>query len=229
MPTIKVPEIKIPKVDVPKTPFINEHVLTGIIPGCNLFHRDLEITKNPSILFNDRKAFVTCPEGEMPSFEPVITKGTATAPEQSFRSITYDPQESIETEGSYNYKSKASSNNAFFQPKNEKEKEPELPPCPDLSRVLPVGSFTSDLRTSRIKEYIRAENGYDCVPILEEVTFIKSVLPTPAAALNVVSISLLAASSPLLIPVIKAASKTFFKKVISRFQKSKNDDEVKPD
>ena len=45
MPTIKVPEIKIPKVDIPETPYITEHVLTGIIPGCNLYHRDLEITK----------------------------------------------------------------------------------------------------------------------------------------------------------------------------------------
>ena len=56
----------------------------------------------------------------MPSFEPVITKGTATAPEQSFRPITYDPQETIETEGSYNYKSKGSSNNINFQPKTKR-------------------------------------------------------------------------------------------------------------
>ena len=71
MPTIKVPEIKIPKIDIPETPLIPEHVLTGNIPGCNLYHRDLEITKNPSILLYDRKAFVTCPEGEMPSFNPI--------------------------------------------------------------------------------------------------------------------------------------------------------------
>ena len=62
MPTIKVPEIKIPKADVPKTPFINEHVLTGIVPGCNLYHRDLQITKNPSIYLTIEKAYITCPE-----------------------------------------------------------------------------------------------------------------------------------------------------------------------
>ena len=57
MPTIKVPDIKIPEVDIPETPLVPEHVLTGNIPGCNLYHRDLEITNNPSILYNDRKAY----------------------------------------------------------------------------------------------------------------------------------------------------------------------------
>ena len=45
MPLIKVPEIKILKIDIPKTPLVPKHVLTGNIPGCNLYHRDLEITK----------------------------------------------------------------------------------------------------------------------------------------------------------------------------------------
>ena len=56
MPTIKVPKVKTPKVDIPEAPYINENTLTGTVPGCNLYHRDLEITKNPSILFYDRKA-----------------------------------------------------------------------------------------------------------------------------------------------------------------------------
>ena len=94
---------------------------------------------------------------------------------------------------------------------------------------MPVGSFTTDLRTQRIIAYKRGDNGVDCVPILEEVTFVKSVLPTPSAALNVVTISLLAASSPLLLAVLKGLSKTVFKKVLTRSQKSKNVDEAKPD
>tara|TARA_B100001939_G_C16857466_1_gene580267 strand:- start:334 stop:999 length:666 start_codon:yes stop_codon:yes gene_type:complete len=219
MPTIKVPEIKIPKVNIPETPFIPETVLVGENPACDLINRDLEISKNPTIIFHGRKAYATCPNGQaIGGTQPIKTQP---AP-KTFRPIVYDAQDTIETEGTYNFQNKSSAINLNLKGKEE-DKEPELPPCPDLSRVLPVGSFTSDLRTSRIKEYIRADNGYDCVPILEEVTFLKSVLPTPAAALNVVSISLLAASSPLLISVIKAASKTFFKKVIGRFQKKKKD------
>ena len=213
MPTIKVPDIKIPEVDIPETPFIIEHVLTGIIPGCNLYHRDLEITNNPSILYNDRKAYITCPEGEMPSFNP----------------IEYDEQKIIKTVTPTQSERQAIYKPPVVPPSVRKKETIDPPPCPDLSRVLPVGSFTSDLRTERIIGYKRAKNEVDCVPILEEVTFIKSVLPTPSAALNVVTISLLAASSPAILALLKSLSKTIFKKAIFRSQKSKNVDEVKPD
>tara|TARA_B100001248_G_scaffold192084_1_gene147256 strand:+ start:5032 stop:5655 length:624 start_codon:yes stop_codon:yes gene_type:complete len=205
MPTVKVPEIKIPEIDIPELPFINEHVLTGIIPGCNLYHRDLEITKNPSILYNDRNAYVTCPEGEMPSFNP----------------IDYDPSKLIQTVTPTQSEQQAIYKPPIVPPPKKKAENIEPPPCPDLSRVLPVGSFTSELRTERIIGYKRAKNEVDCVPILEEVTFVKSVLPTPSAALNVVTISLLAASSPAILALLKGLSKTVFKKVIGRFQKNK--------
>ena len=205
MPTVKVPEIKIPEIDIPELPFINEHVLTGIIPGCNLYHRDLEITKNPSILYNDRNAYVTCPEGEMPSFNP----------------IEYDPSKLIQTVTPTQSEQQAIYKPPIVPPPKKKVENIEPPPCPDLSRVLPVGSFTSDLRTERIIGYKRAKNEVDCLPILEEVTFVKSVLPTPSAALNVVTISLLAASSPAILALLKGLSKTVFKKAIGRFQKNK--------
>ena len=205
MPTVKVPEIKIPEIDIPELPFINEHVLTGIIPGCNLYHRDLEITKNPSILYNDRKAYITCPEGEMPSFNP----------------IEYDPSKLIKTVTPTQSEQQAIYKPPIVPPPKKKVENIEPPPCPDLSRVLPVGSFTSDLRTERIIGYKRAKNEVDCLPILEEVTFVKSVLPTPSAALNVVTISLLAASSPAILALLKGLSKTVFKKAIGRFQKNK--------
>ena len=106
MPTIKVPEIKIPKIDIPELPYINEHVLTGIIPGCNLYHRDLEITKNPSILYNDRNAYVTCPEGEMPSFNP----------------MEYDPSELIKTERLHNQSNKQYTNHPLCYRQKKRQK-----------------------------------------------------------------------------------------------------------
>ena len=205
MSEIKIPKIKIPKIDIPETPFILEHVLTGNIPGCNLYHRDLEITKNPSILYNDRNAYITCPEGEMPSFNP----------------IEYDPSKLIKTVTPTQSEQQAIYKPPIIPPPKKKVKTIESPPCPDLSRVLPVGSFTTDLRTQRIIAYKRGDNGVDCVPILEEVTFVKSVLPTPSPALNVVTISLLAASSPAILAILKGLSKTIFKKAIARFKKDK--------
>ena len=206
MPDIKIPDVKIPKVDIPKAPYINEHVLTGIIPGCNLYHRDLEITKNPSILYNDRKAYMSCPEGQIPSFDPIQYNPEQTiktvAPNPSFPKDIYKPQ-------------------VINKPKKKVE-EIEPPPCPDLSRVLPVGSFTTDLRTQRIISYKRGDNGVDCYPILEEVTFVKSVLPTTSAALNVVTVSLLAAGSPIILGIIKSLSKTIFKKVLTKKKNQKS-------
>ena len=221
MPTIKVPEIKIPTVDIPSVPFVTEFVLTGVQPACDLVDRDLKITQNPTIVFYNRKQYATCPQGPITATAPVEEEKT-TAPKaerQKIKSIVYDPNDTIETESS----SRIQLKNAFIPPKDNDKDEQEPPPCPDLSRVLPVGSFTSDLRTERIKEYKRADNGYDCVPILEEVTFLKSVLPTPAAALNVVAVSFIAASTPLLLPIVKSASKTIFKKIIAKFNKGKKD------
>ena len=221
MPDIKVPKITIPTVDIPSVPFVTEFVLTGVQPACDLVDRDLKITQNPTIVFYNRKQYATCPQGPITATAPVEEEKT-TAPKaerQKIKSIVYDPNDTIETESS----SRIQLKNAFIPPKDNDKDEQEPPPCPDLSRVLPVGSFTSDLRTERIKEYKRADNGYDCIPILEEVTFLKSVLPTPAAALNVVAVSFIAASTPLLLPIVKSASKTVFKKIFAKFNKSKKD------
>ena len=215
MSEIKIPQISLPTIDLPKSPFFIKHKLSGKIPGCNLTHRDLETTRNPSLLWTDKNGtFYNCPEGQIPSFDP----------------IRYDPNEIIFTEEAPVIENVKPQQTSIQQPKPKpKNKTIEPPPCPDLSRVLPVGSFTSDLRTSRIIDYKRANNGVDCYPIVEEVTFIKSVLPTPSAALNVVTISLLAASSPIILGLLKGLSKTIFKKVLTRSQKLKNADEVKPD
>ena len=209
MPTIKIPKIDLPSIEIPETPYFTQHKLEGQIPGCNLFHRDLKVTRNPSLLISDKNGtFTTCPEGQIPSFDP----------------IRFDINELIYTESNPVTKEKQQKELKVLPPvKKEKKKEEEPPPCPDLSRVLPVGSFTSDLRTARIKEYKRADNGYDCLPIIEEVTFVRSVLPSASTALNIVTISLLATAGPaLLLPLIKSASKTAFKKILAKFNKGKN-------
>jgi len=209
VPTIKVPKVELPNIEIPTTPYFTKHKLEGQIPGCNLFHRDLKVTRNPSLLIADPNGtFTTCPEGQIPSFDP----------------IRFDMNELIYTESNpVQNETKEQQTKVTPPVKKEKKKEEEPPPCPDLSRVLPVGSFTSDLRTARIKDYKRADNGYDCLPIIEEITFVRSVLPSASTALNIITISLLATAGPaLLLPIIKSASKTAFKKILAKFNKGKN-------
>ena len=72
MPSIKLPEITIPTIDIPDAPYFIKHKLEGKIPGCNLYHRDLETTRNPSLLIADPNGtYTVCPEGQIPSYNPM--------------------------------------------------------------------------------------------------------------------------------------------------------------
>ena len=201
MSEIKIPKIKIPKIDIPETPLAIEHVLTGNIPGCNLYHRDLEITKNPSILYNDRNAYITCPEGEMPSFNP----------------IEYDPSKLIKT-----VTPTQSPQQPEYRPvipkKKEEEETIEIPPCPG-KKDLRVGSFVNEKRLERVKGYKRGEDGIECITLYENVPFIDQYVPTPSMAVSTFFVASIAATTPLLLNAIKPLTK----QLIKRLTKPKKD------
>jgi hypothetical protein len=198
MPTIKVPDIKIPEVDIPETPFIAEHVLTGIIPGCNLYHRDLEITNNPSILYNDRKAYITCPEGEMPSFNP----------------IEYDPQKIIKTVVPRQSPQQPEYKPVITPPKEEK-KPIEIPPCPG-KKDLRIGSFVNEKRLERVSGYKRGEDGIECITLYEDVPFKDQYIPNPPQLVSTALIASVAATTPLLLNLVKPLVKNIIKKLTKK-------------
>ena len=199
MPSIKVPEIKIPKIDIPKTPFATEHVLTGNIPGCNLYHRDLEITKNPSILYNDRNAYTTCPEGEMPSFNP----------------IEYDPSKLIETVTPTQSPQQPQYRPVI--PKKKEEKETiEIPPCPG-KKDLRIGSFVNEKRLERVSGYKRGEDGIECITLYEDVPFKDQYIPSAPQFVGVFSLALVGASAPLVLQLVRP----LVKQAVSKLTKKK--------
>jgi len=207
MTEIKIPQITLPSVDIPQTPFFTQHKLEGQIPGCNLFHRDLKVTRNPSLLISDKNGtFTTCPEGQIPSFDP----------------IRFDMNELIYTESNPVTNEEKEQQTKTVPPvKKEKKKEEEPPPCPS-KKDQRVGDFRNEKRLERVSGHKRGEDGIECITLYEDITFIDSVLPSLSAALNVVTISLIAATTPLLLPVIKSLSKTIFKKILAKFNKGKN-------
>jgi len=206
MPTIKVPEVVLPSIEIPETPYFTKHKLEGQIPGCNLFHRDLQITRNPSLLISDKNGtFTTCPEGQIPSFDP----------------IRFDMNELIYTESNPVQNEIKPQQRVSIPPPVEKKKEEETLPCPS-KKDQRVGDFRNEKRLERVSGHKRGEDGIECITLYEDITFIDSVLPSPSAALNVVTISLIAATTPLLLPVIKSLSKTIFKKILAKFNKGKN-------
>ena len=207
MTEIKIPQITLPSVDIPQTPFFTQHKLGGQIPGCNLFHRDLKTTRNPSLLIADPNGtFTTCPEGQIPSFDP----------------IRFDMNELIYTESNpVTNEAKEQETKTLPPAKKEKKKEEEPPPCPS-KKDQRVGDFRNEKRLERVSGHKRGEDGIECITLYEDITFIDSVLPSLSAALNVVTISLIAATTPLLLPIIKSLSKTIFKKILAKFNKGKN-------
>ena len=206
MSEIKIPEITLPTIDIPDTPYFTKPKLKGKLPGCYLYHRDLETTRNPSLLLSDKRGTYTlCPNGEIPSYTP----------------MRYDPAQIVNTEPTpINTASKATQDTNVVQPKPNKDKKVEYKPCPPEG-ALRVGSYVNEKRLEIIKSYTRNKNN-ECITDYESVTFVDSVLPSPSAALNVVTISLLAASSPLLLGLLKSISKTVFKKVLTKKQDQKN-------
>ena len=211
MPTIKIPKVELPSIDIPETPYFTQHKLGGQIPGCNLFHKDLEITRNPSLLISDLNGtFTTCPEGQIPSFDP----------------IRFDINELIYTESNPVQNETKPQQRLSIPPPVEEKKDFEEIECPG-PKDQRIGDFRNEKRISRVSGHKRSEDGTECITLYEDVTFIDSVLPSPSAALNVVTISLIAASSSLLIPAIKSLSKTVFKKIFAKFDKKKTDKEKK--
>ena len=205
MPTIKIPDVELPSIEIPETPYFTQHKLEGQIPGCNLFHRDLKTTRNPSLLIADPNGtFTTCPEGQIPSFDP----------------IRFDFNDLIYTEKAPSNVESAQQTKIVIPPPVKKKKERETLPCPS-KKDQRVGDFRNEKRLERVSGHKRGEDGIECITLYEDITFIDSVLPSPSAALNVVTISLIAATTPLLLPIIKSLSKTIFKKILAKFDKGK--------
>ena len=206
MPTIKVPKVVLPSIEIPETPYFTKHKLEGQIPGCNLFHRDLQITRNPSLLISDKNGtFTSCPEGQIPSFDP----------------IRFDFNDLIYTEKAPSNAESAQQTKIVIPLPVKRKKEEETLPCPS-KKDQRVGDFRNEKRLERVSGHKRGEDGIECITLYEDITFIDSVLPSPSAALNVVTISLIAATTPLLLPIIKSLSKTIFKKILAKFDKGKN-------
>ena len=204
---IGIPEIVIPDVYIPQVILPSFDVLNVETIGCKYYHRDIKNTGNRNLLIED-------PNGV-----------TSSCPYPSFIPMNYQPESLIITEEAAPVEEEPVKLPEGKPPKAEipknKKDEPIVPPCPDKNDRR-IGEYTSEARTERVKSYKRGSDGIECIAEYEQVTFVDSFLPSPSAALNVAAISLIAASSPLLLGLIKSGSKTLFKKLLGK-KKSTSD------
>ena len=200
MPTIKVPEIELPSIEIPTTPYFTQHKLGGQIPGCNLFHRDLEVTRNPSLLISDKNGtFTTCPEGQIPSFDP----------------IRFDINELIYTEQSPSNSESAQQNKIVIPPPVSKKKDIEEIECPG-PKDQRVGDFRNEKRLERVVGHERSEDGTICTTIYEDVSFKDQYIPEVSTIVSTAVIGLVAASTPLLLNAVKPIVKQIVKKLTKK-------------
>lgn len=204
MPNIKLPEITLPTIDIPDTPYFTRPKLEGKLPGCYLYHRDLETTRNPSLLLADPSGtYTVCPNGEMPSYTP----------------MRYDPAQVIDTEPvPVNTAPTPTQDTNVVQPKPKEEKKVEYEPCPP-DKALRIGSFVNEERREKIKDYIRNEDN-ECITLYEDVPFIDQYIPSPSVVVSTALIASVAATTPLILNAVKPLVKQLIKKLTKKKDKS---------
>ena len=200
MPDIKLPEISLPTIDIPDTPYFTRPKLEGKLPGCYLYHRDLETTRNPSLLISDKSGTYTlCPYGEMPSYTP----------------MRYDPAQVIDTEPvPVNTAPTPTQDTNVVQPKPKEEKKIEFEPCPP-DKALRIGSFVNEERREKIKDYIRNEDN-ECITLYEDVPFVDQYIPSPSVVVSTALIASVAATTPLILNAVKPLVKQLIKKITKK-------------
>ena len=204
---MEIPEIHIPEIHIPYTHLPNyDHSNVQVI-GCTYYHRDTKNTGNRNLLIEDPNGVVSnCP---YPSFYPlnyqadqlIITEEMPNLANESEMPASETPKPEI--------------------PKDKKE-DPIIPDCPSKNDRR-VGEFTSELRTERVKGYKRGDDGIECITIYEDVPFIDQYIPTPSTLVSTAVIASVAATTPLLLNLVKPLVKNAIKKLTSR--KSKNESE----
>lgn len=199
-----IPTIKI--IDIPPSQALGFPSPSILLPGCYKQHRDARATNTQIIEDDPTGSYWVCSNGPLPRVK---------APQFNPAKIVYSSDKEEEKSENKPIEFKATDSQI---PKKKKEKDEVFVPCPG-PKDQKKGDYRNDKRLERVVDWKLSDDGKDCITLYESVTFIDSVLPSTSAALNVATISLIAASAPLLLNLIKGASKSLFKKVLTRKKK----------
>ena len=211
MPTIDIPNIRINKIEIHEIPVWKTDIqtLNNIskpivdIPGCVRVHRN-NLT---SLIDSDKDEYGTyteCGNFSIPSFEPlqnnpnefVYTQSeTPQNQEQEFVQPTVEPPK--------------------YEPKKKKEDEPLFVECPGPNDQR-VGQYASEFKLERVSGHLRSEDGSKCITLYENVTFIEQYIPNPPQLISTAVIATVAASTPLLLNIVKPLVKNLIKKLTKK-------------
>ena len=210
MPTIDIPRININKVEIHEIPVWKTDIqtLNNIskpivdIPGCVRVHRN-NLT---SLIDSDKDEYGTyteCGNFSIPSFEP----------------LQYNPNEFVYTQS----ETPTNQEQEFVQPTVEPPKyEPKknkddllFVECPG-PKDQRVGQYASEFKLERVIGHKRSEDGSKCITLYENVKFIEQYIPNPPQLISTAVIATVAASTPLLLNVVKPLIKNLIKKLTKK-------------
>ena len=210
MPSIDIPRFDINKVEINKIPIWKTDVpiLINIskpivdLPGCVRVHRN-NLT---SLIDSDKDEYGTyteCGNFSIPSFEP----------------LQYNPNEFVYTQS----ETPQNQEQEFVQPTVEppkyepkkKEEKPLFVECPGPNDQR-VGQYASEFKLERVIGHKRSEDGSECITLYENVKFIEQYIPNPPQLISTAVIATVAASTPLLLNIVKPLVKNLIKKLTKK-------------
>ena len=207
MPTIDISNISINEVNIHEIPVWKPDIqtLNNIskpivdIPGCVRVHRN----NFTSLIDSDKDEYGTyteCGNFSIPSFEPlqynpnefVYTQSeTPQNQEQEFVQPTIEPPK--------------------YEPKKKKD-DPLFVACPG-KKDQRVGDYRNEFKLERVIGHERSEDGSKCITLYEDVKFIEQYIPNPPQLVSTAVIATVAASTPLLLNIVKPLIKNIIKKL----------------
>ncbi len=210
MPTIDIPRFNINKVEIYEIPVWTTDIqtLNNIskpivdIPGCVRVHRN-NLT---SLIDSDKDEYGTyteCGNFSIPSFEPlqynpnefVYTQSeTPQNQEQEFVQPTVEPPK--------------------YEPKKKKD-DPLFVACPG-KKDQRVGDYRNEFKLERVIGHERSEDGTECITLYESTKFIEQYIPNPPQLVSTAVIATVAASTPLLLNIVKPLVKNVIKKLTKK-------------
>ena len=162
--------------------------------------------ENEALVNNDPKGNVVLCEGNVPSYTPM---------QFTPNEFTY-----VESDLSQDEEQEAVQPVTPEIPTDKKEEEIFFVECPG-PKDQRVGDFRNEKRLERVKGHKLSDNERECITLYEPVTFVEQYLPSAATASFTAATALVAASTPLLLNIIKPAVKNIVKKITSRKKKEK--------
>ena len=207
---MEIPKININKVEIHEIPVWKTDIqtLNNIskpivdIPGCVRVHRN-NLT---SLIDNDKDEYGTyteCGNFSIPSFEP----------------LQYNPNEFVYTESETPQNQEQefvepTAKDIKYEPKDDKD-DPLFVACPG-KKDQRVGDYRNEFKLERVTGHKRSEDGSECITLYESTKFIEQYIPNPPQLVSTAVIATVAASTPLLLNIVKPLVKNLIKKLTKK-------------